>query len=319
MGADADLDPRLEDAHTERRNRMTGEGDDDGATSSPNPLAQLLEGIPVTERRADFAGVSTQLLEGGNGPPIVLLHGLGGFGAEWGRVIPDLVGSHRVVIPDLPGHGRSGVPASRLDAAAVIEWLRDLVVRTCAEPPTLVGHSLGGGIAARFAAEHSDQIRQIVLVDSTSLGLFRPALGVMVAIMRFGARPSPESHDRFLRQVMVDPERAGTGWGTRWRALEAYDIALADQPSVSAAVDHLARRVAARRISRDKLETIGVPVSLIWGRGDRLMRFKIAKRASARFGWPLYPIDECGHGPHIERPDAFVEALRDALGRDRSV
>jgi pimeloyl-ACP methyl ester carboxylesterase len=313
MGADADLDPRLEEAHTERRNPMTGEGDDDGAASSPNPLAQLLEGIPVTERRVDLAGVTTQLLEGGDGPPIVLLHGLGGFGVEWAQVIPHLVGSHRVVIPDLPGHGRSGVPASRLDAAAVVEWLKDLIEQTCSEPPILVGHSMGGGIAARFTAEHGDQVREIVLVDSTSLGLFRPALGVMVAIMRFGARPSPETHERFLHQVMVDPEHAGAEWGIRWGALEAYDILLADQPSVSAATDQLGRRVAARRISRDKLETIAVPVSLIWGRGDRLMRFRIATRASARFGWPLYPIDECGHGPHIERPDAFLMALRAAM------
>jgi pimeloyl-ACP methyl ester carboxylesterase len=232
---------------------------------------------------------------------------------EWGRVIPHLVAGNRVVVPDLPGHGRSGVPANRLDAAAVVEWLRDLIAGTCAEPPTLVGHSLGGGIAARFAAEHGDEVGRIVLVDSTSLGLFRPAPGVIVAIMRFGARPSPVTHDRFLRQVMVDPERAGAEWGTRWSALEAYDIALAAQPSVSAAADQLGRRVAARRISRDKLETIAVPVSLIWGRGDRLMRFGIAERASARFGWPLYPIDECGHGPHIERPDAFLEALRAAM------
>lgn len=316
MDIDTELDQQLEAAQAGRQNRMSGNGDTDG-TTSPDALAQLLEGIPVTERRLDLAGVSTQSLEGGDGPPIVLLHGLGGFGVEWGRVIPHLVAGNRVVVPDLPGHGRSGVPANRLDAAVVVEWLRDLIARTCAEPPTLVGHSLGGGIAARFAAEHGDEVRRIVLVDSTSLGLFRPAPGVIVAIMRFGARPSPVTHDRFLRQVMVDPERAGAKWGTRWSALEAYDIALAAQPSVSAAADQLGRRVAARRISRDKLETIAVPVSLIWGRGDRLMRFGIAERASARFGWPLYPIDECGHGPHIERPDAFLEALRAAMDAGR--
>ena len=113
MGADADLDPRLEVAHTERRSGMTDEGDDDGATSNPNPLAQLLEGIPVTERRVDLAGVTTQLLEGGDGPPIVLLHGLGGFGVEWAQVIPHLVGSHRVVIRISPAtDGRGCLPAA---------------------------------------------------------------------------------------------------------------------------------------------------------------------------------------------------------------
>ena len=66
---------------------------------------RLLAGIPVTERRLTLAGISTAVLEGGDGPPIVLLHGPGEFAAKWMRVIPDLVKSHRVVAPDLPGHG----------------------------------------------------------------------------------------------------------------------------------------------------------------------------------------------------------------------
>jgi pimeloyl-ACP methyl ester carboxylesterase len=55
-----------------------------------------------------------------------------------------------------------------------------------------------------------------------------------------------------------------------------------------------------------------VPVAVIWGKEDRLMRFRIAEQAREQFGWPLYPIDDCGHGPHIERPDAFVEVLKAA-------
>lgn len=73
-----------------------------GATAGP-PIDRLLEGIPVTERRLDVAGASTSLLEGGEGPPIVLLHGQGGFAAHWVEVVPHLVRSHRVVAPDLPG------------------------------------------------------------------------------------------------------------------------------------------------------------------------------------------------------------------------
>src|SRR5215204_5994491 len=103
----------------------------------------LLKDLPVTERRLDLAGVSTSLLEGGEGPPLVLLHGQGGFAAMWGRVIPHLVGSHHVVAPDLPGLGRSEVRAGNLDARAMVAWLGELIEQTCAEPPVLVGHSLG--------------------------------------------------------------------------------------------------------------------------------------------------------------------------------
>ena len=70
-------------------------------------------------------------------------------------------------------------------------------------------------------------IRHVVLEDSSSLGRFRPAPGLVVAIMRFGARPTRANHDRFLRQVLFDPDRAAAEWGDRWSASEGYDIELA--------------------------------------------------------------------------------------------
>ncbi len=274
---------------------------------------RLLKGLPVTERRLDLAGVSTSLLEGGEGLPIVLLHGQGGFAEMWGQVIPHLVGSHRVVAPDLPGLGRSEVRAGTLDAPRVVAWLGDLIAQTCAEPPVIVGHSLGGSFAAHFAIEHGDKLRGIVLVDSGSLGRFRPAPGVLFALVRYMRRPSPATHHRFLRQVFVDPERARIEWGERWEAFEAYHIDRMTQPSVRAANRQLLRRVGVRRIPPDQLREIDVPVALIWGRNDPVMRFRIAEEASVRFGWPLYPIDDCGHVSSVERPEAFLEALHAAI------
>lgn len=89
----------------------------------------------------------------------------------------------------------------------MIAWLRDLIAQTCPEPPFLIGHSLGGALAAHLAIEHSDLARRIVLVDAGSLGRFRPAFGVVAALVGYGTRPSPRSRDRFLRQVLVDPGR----------------------------------------------------------------------------------------------------------------
>ena len=273
---------------------------------------QLLKDLPVTDRRLGLAGVSTSVLEGGEGTPIVLLHGQGGFAEMWGRVIPRLVESHRVVAPDLPGLGQSEVQTGRLDTPRVVAWLGDLIAQTCAEPPILVGHSLGGSIAAHFAIEHGERVRRIVLVDSGSLGRFRPAPPVIVALLQFSARPSSVSHGRFLRQVFDDPERARAGWGKHWAAFEAYHIDRAGQPSVGAANRDLLRRMGVRRILPDQFQKIGVPVALIWGRNDPIMRFRIAEAASAQFGWPLYPIDDCGHVPHVERPEVFLDALNAA-------
>ena len=95
---------------------MSVNDDTDGAKARPDGLARLFEGIPVAERRLDLAGVSTSLFQGGDGVPIVLLHGQGGFAAHWAQVIPHLVPTHHVVAPDLPGLGESVVQANRLDA-----------------------------------------------------------------------------------------------------------------------------------------------------------------------------------------------------------
>src|SRR6266498_5322413 len=118
---------------------------------------RLLAGAPVTERRLDLAGVSTAVLEGGDGPPVVLLHGQGGWAGMWLPVAADLVRTHRVVAPDLPGLGASEVPDDPPDAAGVLAWLGELIQRTCATPPVLVGASLGASIAARFAIAHPDR------------------------------------------------------------------------------------------------------------------------------------------------------------------
>ena len=115
--------------------------------------ALLLSGLPVTERRLQVAGVSTAVLEGGAGPPILLLHGPGDFAGMWMRVIPDLVTTHRVVAPDLPGHGTSELVDGRLDADGLRAWLSGLIERTCPSPPVLVGHVLGGAIGRAFRGE----------------------------------------------------------------------------------------------------------------------------------------------------------------------
>jgi len=241
---------------------MSANGDTSGPTTNGDALARLLEGMPVTERRLDLAGMSTSLLEGGEGRPIVLLHGIGSFAAEWAQVIPSLVRTHRVVVPDMPGLGRSEARGVRLDPATMVAWLLELIAHTCVERPTLVGHSMGGAVAAHFAIEHGDRVRGIVLVDSSSLGRFRPSLGVIVALLRYGARPGPASRDRFLRQVLVDPERARARWGDRWAALEAFDLEQAGLKTVNAANGQLVRRIGSRRIPPDRLRTISVPVAL---------------------------------------------------------
>ena len=274
---------------------------------------QVLAGAPVTERRLDLAGVSTAVLEGGDGPPVVLLHGQGGWAGMWLPVAADLVRTHRVVAPDLPGLGASEVPDGPPDAARVLAWLGELVEQTCATPPVLVGASLGASIAARFAIAHPDRLSRLVLVGAGSLGRFRPAPGLVLAMIRFIARPSQRTQQSMLRQVAVDPARVRALMGERWDASQAYTLDRARTPSVRAANRRMLRELGTKAIPPEDLARITVPTSLIWGRHDRVMRLRIAEAASARYGWPLHVIEDAGHFS-AEQPEAFRAALQAALG-----
>jgi pimeloyl-ACP methyl ester carboxylesterase len=164
---------------------------------------RLLSGLPVTERRLHLAGVSTAVLEGGDGPPIVLLQGE--FAAVWMRVIPELVTSHRVIAPDLPGLGASEVSDTPPDASITLTWLGELIKQTCAIPPVLVGKGPGGALAARFAIDHSDRIDRLVLVDTLGLDRFRPPPGMALTFMGVLLRPTERGLQRgFRRYCFVD-------------------------------------------------------------------------------------------------------------------
>jgi pimeloyl-ACP methyl ester carboxylesterase len=279
------------------------------------PHRRLVDGLPLIQRRVDLAGVSTPVSYGGSGPPFLLLHGLGGFKEEWACVVPELIQTNTVIVPDLPGAGESRVEPAWIDAEAIVTWAREAIAELCDEAPVVVGHSLGGSITARLAVAHPDQVERVVLVDAASIGRpNRPSPAAFVALMRFGLRPTRKRHDGFMRRVMFDPRQAEAAWGAdRWQAFEDYDIELARSKQVGAVATRLLRRVALPRIPVGRLAGIEVPVSLIWGSHDRIMRTKIATAAASRFGWPLSVIERCGHGPHIERPREFVAALKASI------
>ncbi len=274
---------------------------------------RLLAGLPVTERRLDLAGVSTAVLEGGEGPPMILLHGQGGFAGMFMFIIPDLVTTHRVIAPDLPGLGASEMDGPP-DPDTVLAWLGELIDQTCATPPVVVGISLGGAIAARFAAEHGDRLARLVLVDTGGLvGPVRPAPPVLLALIRHGVRPSERSALRLLGKVSVDLDRVRHRTGERWEPFLAYLVERSRTPSVQKANRRLLRELGLPQISPEALARITVPTTLIWGRHDRVAPVKTAEQASARYGWPLHVIEDAGHITPGDQPQAFLTALRTAL------
>ena len=274
---------------------------------------RLMDGLPVVERMYELAGISTPVLEGGNGPPLVLLHGPGEHALKWLRVIPELVRRHRVIAPDLPGHGSSIVNGRALTADQVIQWLRELLDRTTPEPAVLVGHVVGGAIAARLAASDSDRIARLVLVDTLGLAPFHPAPDFGGALTAFLARPDEITFDGLWRYCAYDFERLRADMGERWEAFYGYSLERVRSPEGQAALHQIMEQFGLPAIPPEVLERIAVPTALIWGREDLATRLAVAEQASARYGWPLHIVDEAADDPAMEQPARFVEVLRDAL------
>ena len=271
---------------------------------------QLLSGLPVSERRLQLAGVSTAVWEGGEGRPIVFLQGE--FAAVWMRVIPELVTTHRVIAPDLPGLGASEMPGGPPDADTVIAWLDELIDQTCAAPPVLVGKGPGGALAARYAIEHGDRIDRLVLVDTLGLARYRPPPGMALRFIGVWLRPTEQGLERsFRRYCYADLDRTRAEMGERYEWIAAYALDRFRTPSVKAAMRSLTSQFAAPIPPRD-LDRITVPTTLIWGRHDLGVRLKVAEAAGARHGWPLHVIEDARDDPAIEQPEAFLEALRAA-------
>jgi pimeloyl-ACP methyl ester carboxylesterase len=272
--------------------------------------ARVLDTLPVVERRLSLNGISTAVLEGGDGPPIVLLHGPSGYAAHWLEVIPDLVATNRVIAPDLPGHGASeackDVPASD----AILGWLDDLIECTCPTPPIVVGQTLGGAIAARFAAERSMRLRALVLVDALGLSAFQPLPEFGAALHEFMAVPDERTHDRLWGQCAFNLPELRDRLGTRWESLKAYNLDRARAPGSVAAVSGLMEQFGLSGIPATTLARITVPTTLIWGEQDRATPVHVARTASSRYGWELRVIADAADDPALEQPHAFMKELR---------
>lgn len=278
--------------------------------------ARLIAAAPLSHRREVVAGVTTTIMEGGEGPPVILLHGQGEYWAVWLNVVPDLVRTHHVIVVDLPGHGDSLDVDGKFDAGTVMRWVDELIAATCDAPPVLVGHLIGGAIAARHAVEHSDRLAHLVLVDTMGLAWFRPKLQFAIPMVRFMAKPNATSRDRLFNECFMDFDQVGERFGDAWDDLRDYALDRAQQPENQAALRLLMPRLGVRPIPSDDLAAITVPTTLIHGRHDLQVPLKVAQRASERYGWPLHVIDGARDDPAAEQPDEFARALRSALAHE---
>src|SRR3974390_1243158 len=124
----------------------------------------------VQPKRVLVHGRAVNYVEAGSGPVLLLIHGMAGNIGNWQKVIEPLARHHTVVAPDLPGHGASAPGSGGYSVGAFAAGLRDLLIVLGHERATLVGHSLGGGIAMQFAYQFPEITERLALVSSGGLG-----------------------------------------------------------------------------------------------------------------------------------------------------
>jgi pimeloyl-ACP methyl ester carboxylesterase len=267
----------------------------------------MLAGLPITQRQLDVAGITTTVLEAGEGPALVLLHGgIECGGVYWAPVIARLAENHRVVVPDAPGLGESA-PVDRLDADTFADWFHELLGRTHVERPMLVAHSLLGSLAARYAAR-DDVLGHLVLYGAPGLGHYRMPARLRYVASRFAIRPTARNAERFYRFAMFDLDATrhlDPGW---FEAFDEYTRSRATVPHIKRTMRRLIG-TETKQIPDDQLRRIKTPTTLLWGRHDRMVPLQLAERASGTLRWPLHVVDGSGHVPHLEAPGPFLATL----------
>ena len=173
-----------------------------------------------------------------------------------------------------------------------------------------MAHSLGGTLAARFAAQRDAPVRRLVICAAPGVGPYRMPLRLRVIAIRFALRPSDRNAERFDRYALLDRDRTRERDPDWFDAFSAYTRSRAAVPHVKRTMQQLIKSCT-KQIPAPDLRRIEAPVSLVWGRRDRMVPLALAEGAAARLGWPLHVIDGAAHAPQIEQPEAFLQFTYD--------
>jgi pimeloyl-ACP methyl ester carboxylesterase len=257
----------------------------------------------------------------GEGPVILLIHGMAGSSRTWLPVLQILARDYTVVAPDLLGHGESAKPMGDYSLGAYASGLRDLLVGTLGiERATLVGQSLGGGVAMQFAYQHPELCERLVLVASGGLGrevswvlraLALPgAEYVLPALFPRAARRAGDRLVRFLHERGVRAPHVAEMWQA-YASLTETPNRRAFVRTVRAVIDPGGQTVSAR----DRLYLAdAVPTLIVWGDQDDIIPVAHAHATHELLPKSRLEIFEgAGHFLHVEHPLRFAETLRDFI------
>lgn len=256
----------------------------------------------------------------GDGEVLLLIHGMAGSSETWRSVIPPLSKKFRVIAPDLLGHGESAKPRTDYSLGAFAVWLRDFLDELGVSRATVVGHSLGGGVAMQFVYQHPDYAQRLILISSGGLG---PDVGW---VLRLLSAPGAE----FVLPIIAPPPVLSVGntlrsWmrgaGIRsprgaelWSAYSSLSDGQTRQSflkTLRSVVDYRGQAVSA--LNRLRLRE-DLPVMAIWGECDGIIPVGHAYAAhEARTDARLEVLPDVGHFAQVEAPEQVVELIEDFI------
>jgi pimeloyl-ACP methyl ester carboxylesterase len=268
----------------------------------------------------DLHGNRVAYLDEGHGEEVILLlHGMAGSSQTWRSVMGPLSRKYRVIAPDLLGHGSSAKPRSDYSLGAFAVSLRDLLDELGVSHATVVGQSLGGGIAMQFVYQHPDYCRRLILMSSGGLG---PDVGWTLRLL---SAPGAELIMPLIapRPVLTAGERVRSLFGKLgvtsprgseiWNAYSSFADAETRQAflrTLRSVVDYRGQAVSAL----NRLNVATVPVMVIWGDQDAIIPVEHAYAAhEARPDVRLEVLTGVGHFPQVERPTEVVDLIDDFI------
>ena len=251
------------------------------------------------------------------GPVIVLIHGITGSSITWEEVIEPLAERYTVVAPDLLGHGESAKPRGDYSLGAYASGIRDLLAALGHSRATVVGHSLGGGIAMQMSYQFPERVDRLILVSSGGLGrevhlLIRaavlPGSELVLPLLAYaGLIQRIDAVGAFLSRLGL---HAGPDLEEMWRGFSSLSDAEARAAfihTLRTIIDPTGQRVSAT----DRLYLAkDMPSLLMWGERDPVIPFHHGVRATEQMpGSRLVTFPNAGHFPHRDDPRGFVREL----------
>jgi pimeloyl-ACP methyl ester carboxylesterase len=257
----------------------------------------------------------------GSGPPIVLIHGMLNSSSHWRSVALALADRYTVIAPDLIGHGDSAAPRGDYSLGAHAASIRDLLAAVGIERATIVGHSLGGGVAMQFFYQFPQRVERLVLISSGGLGrevkpaLRSAALPGVSALLSLTIRPRvlaalAQSGGR-MRARGIRSGVYAQALARALRPLENADARQAFLHTLRAVIDIHGQRVSAT----DRLYLLeSLPTLIVWGERDNTIPLSHGRDAHAAIPHSHFrTLAGAAHFPHLDDPDGLAVLLREFM------